>query len=69
MIYGYAAYATGASEYNKELSLKRAKAVIDMLVDQFGIATTRIKANADGGVDSFGQPMLNRVAIIQNTME
>ena len=63
---GYADAATGSAEFNKQLSLKRAQAVVDVLVHKYGIAADRLKADANGGVDQFGQPILNRVVLVQS---
>ena len=63
---GYAASATGTPEFNKELSLKRAQAVVDVLVKDYGIPANRLKISADGGVDKFGQPILNRVVLVKS---
>ena len=63
---GYADAATGSAEFNKQLSLKRAQAVVDVLVHKYGIAADRLKADANGGVDRFGQPILNRVVLVQS---
>ena len=50
---GYADSATGTPAFNKELSLKRAQAVVDVLVKQYGIPADRLKVDAGGGVDKF----------------
>lgn len=63
---GYADAATGSAEFNKQLSLKRAQAVVDVLVHKYGIAADRLKADVNGGVDRFGQPILNRVVLVQS---
>ena len=63
---GYADSATGTPEFNKELSLKRAQAVVDVLVMDYGIPANRLKISADGGVDKFGQPILNRVVLVKS---
>ena len=63
---GYADSATGTPEFNKELSLKRAQAVVDVLVKDYGIPANRLKISADGGVDKFGQPILNRVVLVKS---
>lgn len=65
-INGYADSATGTPSFNKELSLKRAQAVVDVLVKQYGISADRLKVEAGGGVDKFGQPILNRVVIVES---
>lgn len=63
---GYADSATGTAAFNKELSLKRAQAVVDVLVKQYGISASRLKVDANGGVDKFGQPILNRVVLVNS---
>jgi len=63
---GYADSATGTPAFNKELSLKRAQAVVDVLVKQYGIPADRLKVDAGGGVDKFGQPILNRVVLVKS---
>lgn len=63
---GYADSATGTPAFNKELSLKRAQAVVDVLVKQYGIPANRLKVDANGGVDKFGQPILNRVVLVKS---
>lgn len=66
-VYGYADAATGSAAFNQELSLKRAHAVIDVLVKQYNIAPNRLKADAGGGVDKFGKPIyLNRVVLVES---
>lgn len=63
---GYADSATGTPAFNQALSLKRAQAVVDILVKDYGISADRLKINADGGVDKFGQPILNRVVLVKS---
>ena len=58
---GYADSATGTPAFNKELSLKRAQAV-----KNYGIAADRLNVEAGGGVDKFGQPILNRVVLVKS---
>lgn len=65
-INGYADSATGTPSYNQELSLKRAQAVFDVLVHDFGIESDRLQLDANGGVDKFGQPILNRVVLVKS---
>ena len=67
-VYGYADSATGTAEYNKSISEKRAKAVVDVLVNKYGIDANRLKIGAGGGVDKFGKPnFLNRVVLVENS--
>ena len=63
---GYADSATGTPEFNKELSLKRAQVVKDLLVKKYGIPADNLKVAAGGGVDKFGQPILNRVVLVES---
>lgn len=63
---GYADSATGSVSFNQELSRKRAQSVVDILVKQYGIAPERLTINAEGGVDTFGQPILNRVVLVKS---
>lgn len=63
---GYADSATGTSEFNAELSLKRAQAVVNVLTEKYGISAGRLKVGGNGGVDKFGQPILNRVVLIKS---
>ena len=63
---GYADSATGTPAFNKELSLKRAQAVKNALVKNYGIAADRLNVEAGGGVDKFGQPILNRVVLVKS---
>lgn len=66
-VYGYADSATGTPAFNKELSLKRAQAVVNVLVKQYGISANRLKVDAGGGVDKFGHPIyLNRVVLVES---
>lgn len=66
-VYGYADSATGTPAFNKELSMKRAQAVVDVLVKKYGIAANRLKVDAGGGVDKFGKPVyLNRVVLVES---
>lgn len=65
-INGYADSATGTPSFNQELSMKRAQAVKDVLVNKYGISADRLAVNAGGGVDKFGQPILNRVVLVES---
>lgn len=66
-VYGYADSATGTPAFNKELSMKRAQAVVDVLVNKYGISASRLKVDAGGGVDKFGKPIyLNRVVLVES---
>ena len=63
---GYADSATGTPGLNKELSMKRAQAIVNVLVKQYGISANRLTVDANGGVDKFGQPILNRVVLVES---
>ena len=63
---GYADSATGTPAVNQALSLKRAQAVKDVLVQKYGISADRLTISAGGGVDKFGQPILNRVVLVES---
>lgn len=62
---GYADAATGTTEKNKELSLKRAQAVVDALVGTYKIERNRMKVDAVGGVEKFDKEYLNRMVLIE----
>lgn len=66
VVNGYADSATGTPSFNKELSMKRAQAVVNVLVKQYGISANRLSVDGNGGVDKFGQPILNRVVLVQS---
>jgi hypothetical protein len=36
------------------------------LVKKYGISADRLKVAAGGGVDKFGQPILNRVVLVES---
>lgn len=52
---------------NQKLSMERAQAVKDLLVKKYGISADRLTVAAGGGVDKFGQPILNRVVLVEST--
>ncbi len=63
-ITGYADKGTGNANINKSLSQKRAQAVVDALVKEFGVAESRIKFDSKGDTEQpFAEPILNRVSI------
>lgn len=66
-INGYADSATGSAAFNQKLSLARAQAVKDLLVNKYGIAADKLTVAAGGGVDKFGQPILNRVVLVETS--
>ena len=59
---GYAS-PEGTEEYNLKLSQRRADAVKKILVDKYGIASTRINTVGHGVGDIFSEPAWNRVGI------
>lgn len=63
---GYADAKTGTAETNRKISLKRAEAVIDVLVARYNIDRSRLSADSMGGVEKFGADYLNRVVLISN---
>ena len=65
-INGYADSATGTPSINQKLSLERAQAVKDLLVKKYGISADRLSVAAGGVVDKFGQPILNRVVLVES---
>lgn len=66
VVNGYADSATGTPAFNQKLSLERAQVVKDLLVKKYGISADRLKVAAGGGVDKFGQPILNRVVLVES---
>lgn len=63
---GYADSATGTPAINQKLSMERAQVVKDLLVKKYGISADRLSVAAGGGVDKFGQPILNRVVLVES---
>lgn len=59
---GYAS-PEGTEEYNLKLSQRRADAVKKILVDKYGIVSTRINTIGHGVGDIFSEPAWNRVGI------
>ena len=63
-ITGYADKGTGNANINKNLSAKRAQAVVDALVKNYGVSASRIKSDSKGDtVQPFEEAILNRVSI------
>jgi outer membrane protein OmpA-like peptidoglycan-associated protein len=63
-ITGYADKGTGNATINKNLSAKRAQAVVDALVKNYGVSASRIKSDSKGDtVQPFEEEILNRVSI------
>ncbi len=65
VVNGYADSATGTAEYNQKLAQKRAEAVIKVLVEKYGIESDRLSVGKTEGVDTFGEPILNRVVLVE----
>lgn len=64
VICGYADKDTGTSEYNMALSEKRANAVADDLVDNYGISRDRLTVKYDGSAQQpYGTNDWNRIVI------
>lgn len=65
-ITGYADNSTGSAEYNQKLTQKRAEAVYNMLVDEFGVNPDQLTVEAKGGVENmYESASLNRVVIVK----
>ncbi|MCD8031565.1 MAG: OmpA family protein [Bacteroides sp.] len=62
---GYADSQTGSAPYNQGLSERRAAAVVDAMVNRFGIDRSRISSEGDGGVNTYNPYYLNRQAYIE----
>jgi len=63
-IVGYADQDTGTSDYNMTLSQRRAKAVYDMLVNEYGINPDRLSIQAEGSnVQPYEVNNWNRIVI------
>ena len=61
---GYADKNTGTASYNKSLSVKRAEAVKDVLVNTFGIDTSRIETEGLGDTEQpYTENNWNRVVL------
>ncbi len=66
-ICGYADNETGSPEYNMKLSERRAQAVYDVLVNQYGIDGGRLTIQAFGsGTQPYETNNWNRIVIFQN---
>ncbi len=64
VVCGYADRDTGTAEYNMELSKRRADAVVDQLVNKYGIAKDRMTVKYDGSdVQPYGENNWNRIVI------
>lgn len=63
---GYADSATGSAQLNQRLSEQRAQAVVDALVNKYGISRDRFTTvTGMGGVAKYSKPYLNRMALIE----
>ena len=64
---GYADKGTGSAEYNMKLSKKRAEAVRDLMVNEFGVPASQLKVDYKGGVGDmfYNDSKLSRVAIVE----
>ena len=58
---------TGSAEYNMKLSKKRAEAVRDLMVNEFGVPASQLKVDYKGGVGNmfYDDAKLSRVAIVE----
>lgn len=66
-IVGYADKDTGTSDYNMALSKRRAQAVNDMLVNEYGINPDRLSIQAEGSnVQPYPENNWNRIVIFSN---
>lgn len=66
-IVGYADEETGTPEYNQQLSEKRAEAVKSVLVNDYGIDSSRLTVSAEGDkVQQYDKNSWNRAVIITN---
>ena len=64
VICGYADKDTGTSEYNMALSKRRAEAVADALVNNYGVSRDRLTVNYDGSdVQPYPENNWNRIVI------
>lgn len=64
IVRGYADKDTGTSEYNMKLSERRAQAVYDMLVDKYGIDSSRLRTEQFGSdVQPYAENNWNRIVL------
>jgi outer membrane protein OmpA-like peptidoglycan-associated protein len=68
-ITGYADAGTGNEEINRSLSKRRAEAVYDCLVNEFGISPEQLKVDYKGGVENmfYDNPEMSRATIVTIT--
>ena len=64
---GYADNSTGTAEINERRSKERIAAVMDCLVNEFGVSRSQLKADIKGAVDNmfYNDPALSRAVIIK----
>lgn len=63
-ITGYADKGTGNAKINSGLAAKRAKAVVDALINNYGISSSRISSDSKGDtVQPYAEQVKNRVSI------
>lgn len=63
-VQGYADRKTGTAEYNQELSQRRAQAVVDALVNNYGIDSSRLRVAAYGSTEQpYPENNWNRIVI------
>lgn len=64
-ITGYADAGTGSKRINERLSKKRAEAVFNCLVKEFGVSESQLRVDHKGGVDNmfYDDPRLSRAVI------
>ena len=64
-ITGYADAGTGSKRINERLSKKRAEAVLNCLVKEFGVSESQLRVDHKGGVDNmfYDDPRLSRAVI------
>ncbi|MCC8089061.1 MAG: OmpA family protein [Rikenellaceae bacterium] len=64
---GYADRQTGTPEYNQALSLRRSKAVYDILVNEFGVSSSQLQVvEREWNEVPFNDMYLDRVAIVMD---
>ncbi len=65
---GYTDNKTGSEKYNQRLSERRAEAVVDVLVDVYGVSKSQLKVVGNGGVDTlYDESQLNRCTVVSNS--
>lgn len=65
---GYADAGTGSKAFNERLSKKRAEAVYNCLVNEFGVDKSQLQIDYKGGVDNmfYDDPRLSRAVIMKS---